>query len=263
MKYAYFLLLLLFSGTALAQSVGVNTTIPSAAAALDIRPSTTSGVGKGVAFPNVALQSATDGGTIISPPPGLMVYNTTATPTTPPPTVPTLSPGLYFNNGTAAAPIWVPFNKQVQNIHAFDTGGRTGVSSSTLMQQPGCTITVIVPTGQTVDVKVDAIVGGATNITGNGAYSTLIAAINYDTGIRPPGGASSIGLNGTDDGFNFTNDVATVSITSWFSLTAGTHTISLLTARGVSNPSNNTLIIGGNPATSSIAGQIHATVYYR
>ena len=255
MKKAYFLLLFaLFSAPVLAQSVGINTPNPSAAAALDVQAS---GTAKGVAFPNIALNGVTDKTTVVSPPPGLMVYNTTTT-------LPG-GAGLYFNNGTAAAPAWVAFTKSVQNYHAFDTGGRT-TTSATLTQQPGCLVSFVVPAGQTVDVKVDATVGATSSSFGNGTYSTLIAAIYYDistTNARVTGGGSLTGLNGTGNGSTVTNDVSSTTVTSWITFTGGTHSLALYTARGTSDSNNNVLTIGGSAATSFLAGQIHATVYYR
>jgi hypothetical protein len=77
-------------------NVGINTSSPNDAAALDIRSAT--GVNQGVLFPSVTLASVSDGTTIPSPPTGLIVWNSGSG---------GLSPaGFYYNSGTSGSPSW-------------------------------------------------------------------------------------------------------------------------------------------------------------
>ena len=77
-------------------NIGVGTSTPDTSAIADFNSSN-----KGVLLPRIGLQSATDGATIPGPAKGLIVYNTnTALPS---------GGGLYVNNGTPTAPLWVAF----------------------------------------------------------------------------------------------------------------------------------------------------------
>lgn len=58
---------------------------------------------KGLLIPRVALQSTTDGATILLPERSLLVYNTATTGTAPTNVI----PGYYYNEGTTLAPQWV------------------------------------------------------------------------------------------------------------------------------------------------------------
>lgn len=75
-----------------AGNVGIGTTSPNSSAALDI-----SRTDKGFLPPRVALASRTDASTITTPATGLMVYHTGTS---------TLESGIYYNSGTATAPVW-------------------------------------------------------------------------------------------------------------------------------------------------------------
>jgi hypothetical protein len=79
-------------------SVGIgSTTTPDASAQLDVNSSS-----KGFLPPRVALTATNAAGPITSPATGLLVYNTATAGTSPN----NVTPGYYFNSGTAAAPTW-------------------------------------------------------------------------------------------------------------------------------------------------------------
>ncbi|MCF0065198.1 hypothetical protein MUK70_05960 [Dyadobacter chenwenxiniae] len=73
-------------------NVGINTFHPDPSAALEVRATN-----KGVLFPKVYLQSATDNATIPLPAKGLMLFNTNSA---------FGKAGLYYNNGTPILPYW-------------------------------------------------------------------------------------------------------------------------------------------------------------
>lgn len=226
-------------------TLAIGTTSPNSSAILDVSSSS-----KGVSFPNVNLTSETDASTITSPVVGLMVYNTnTALP---------CGKGLYFNNGTAAAPIWACFTKTKREYHAYNSAGRNNVNNSTRTLQPGCTITFTVPTGQIADVNITAIIGALNQSTTSGEYSTVEAIIYCDGTFLPQGGWNRFSV--VNPGSN-TNAFNTSSFTTvWNGVTAGTHTIALYTDRYSGNSSVN---IGGNCTTDVGCGEVHATVNYR
>ena len=226
---------------AAAQSVGINT-VPASSAVLDVRATA-----KGVSFPNLSLGSVTDATTIPSPVAGLMVYNTNAA-------LP-CGAGLYFNNGTAAAPAWTCFTKSVQNLHAYDTGGRS-TASNVLTLQPGCSLTFTVPSGQAVDIKVDAFIGAIIASVSPTAYSTVDAAIFLDGNFVVRGAYGRLTLENSITAYG---QGSTTLSTLLSGVTGGTHTVALYT----SVSAGSAVTIGGNAVTMVNAGEINATVYYR
>lgn len=242
-KVIPFVITALFSIQGLkAQNVGVNGTgaAPDPSAMLDV-----AATNKGVSFPNVSLASETDAATIASPVKGLMVFNTNAA-------MP-CGAGLYFNNGTAAAPVWTCFTKTVKNLHAFDVSGRTGVNSTALTLQPGCSISIVIPTGQTADIKIDAFLGALASNSGTNAG--FDAVLYFDGTFLPRGGWSRLVLTANTFG------VATLS--SFISgVTAGTHTLELRAARS-SNVGACTLSIGGDCSLTTNCGEINAQIFYK
>jgi len=66
---------------------------PDASSMLDVKSTT-----KGMLMPQIALTGVNDASTITSPATSLLVYNTA--------TVTGLTPGFYYNTGTAIAPVW-------------------------------------------------------------------------------------------------------------------------------------------------------------
>lgn len=237
-----------FSAICFGQNVGINATgaAPNASAMLDV-----AATNKGVSFPNVNLLSETDAVTITAPLPGLMVYNTNAT-------LP-CGTGLYFNDGTAAAPVWTCFNKTVRHYHAYDATGRTGVISNVLTLQPGCTINFTIPAGQTADVKIDALLGGTNVSTTAGQYSLVDVVIYLDGTFLAQGGWDRISC--LNPGATNTNGFFTAAISTWASnVTAGAHTLQLMSSR---NAGTSAVNLGGNCATTTNCGEIHAAVFYK
>lgn len=243
-----FFSLFLLSGVLFSQNIGINSTgaLPNNSAMLDVVAAN-----KGVSFPNVALTSETDAVTIPTPMAGLMVYNTNVA-------LP-CGAGLYFNNGTPAAPIWACYSKNIREFHAFDNVGRTGVTSNILTLQPNCTINFTIPTGQLADVKIDAYLGGTNVSTGSGDYSTFDAVIYVDGAPVAQGGWSRNTIN-NPGGVN-TNGFGGSTLSTWVTgLTAGAHTVQLFGRR---NAGNSAVTLGGNCTTITNCGEIHASVHYR
>lgn len=230
------------------QNVGINSTgaAPNASAMLDV-----AATNKGVSFPNVSLVSETDATTISSPIAGLMVYNTNAS-------MP-CGTGLYFNNGTSSVPVWTCFSKTVTQYHAYDNLGRTGVASTALTLQPGCTINITIPTGQIADVKIDGVLGGTNVSTTAGQYSVFDAVVVVDGSVLAQGGwnrTSVVNPSGTN-----TNSFNVCTFSTWASgLTAGAHTVQLFSSRSYGNSA---VTLGGNCTTTTNCGEIHAVVSYR
>lgn len=243
--YFKFLIILFFAIQNIYGQVGIGTTSPNASSILDV-----SSANKGVSFPNVNLTSETDATTIASPMPGLMVYNTNAT-------LP-CGKGLYFNNGTAVAPVWSCFTKSVRQYHAYNTSARTNVTSTTLTLQPGCTMTIVIPTGQVADIKVDGVLGGVNVSTTSGQYSVFDAVIYFDGTFLPKGGwnrTSVVNPGSNTNSFNVCSLSTTIT-----NVTAGTHTIALYASRSYGNSG---VTLGGDCSTTTNCGEIHAVVTYK
>ena len=241
MYKAYLTLTAIFCCSMLhAQNVGINTSTPHASTMLDVSASN-----KGVSFPNVALTSETDATTIPSPKPGLMVYNTNAT-------LP-CGTGLYFNDGSLTTPVWTCFTKTVRNFHAFDTAGRPAVNTLSVLLQPGCSISFVVPTGQTADIKIDAVLGAIADGPA-GTRATLDAILYFDGAILPKGAWGRITINASTYG--------ALSLTSFLTnVASGSHTLELRSA--MNSTTGSTLNIGGNCSTAINCGELHAQVFYK
>jgi|GEM_PF-1154323 len=80
--------------------MAIGATAPNTSAILDVVASN-----KGIRIPNVALTNTTDAVTIASPATSLMVYNTATAGVAPN----DVTPGYYYNSGTAGAPVWTRF----------------------------------------------------------------------------------------------------------------------------------------------------------
>jgi hypothetical protein len=225
--------------------VGIGTVLPDTSSILDV-----TSTNKGVSFPNVNLVSETDAVTITSPKVGLMVYNTNTT-------LP-CGKGLYFNNGTVAAPIWSCFSKTTKQYHAYNTSGRLAVTTNTATLQPGCTINIVIPTGQTADIKIDGVLGGRNAATTASAYSTFDAIIYYDGAFLPQGGFNRTTIVNPNPGTNGFN-VCTMS-TTVLNATAGSHTIQLFSKRLAGTVA---VDLGGDCALDTNCGEIHAVVTYK
>ena len=140
-------------------SVGIGaTTTPDASAQLDVNSTS-----KGFLPPRVALTATNAAGPITSPATGLLVYNTATAGTSPN----NVSPGYYFNSGTAASPTWsavqvvtpttgvetgkIVYNKTTENAgttaQSISVGQLSfsyvgGTQSFRLTSNPGTTVTV-------------------------------------------------------------------------------------------------------------------------
>ncbi|WP_309609257.1 hypothetical protein [Flavobacterium sp.] len=230
-----------------AGNVGIGTPAPDTSALLDV-----SSTNKGVSFPNINLLSETDAATIATPKVGLMVYNTNTT-------LP-CGKGLYFNNGTAVAPVWSCFSKTTRQLHAYDTAGRVAVTSAVNTLQPGCTINFTIPSGQIADIKIDAVLGGTNTVTTAGIYNTFDTIVFVDGAFLPQGGFNRTSIVNSSAGGNAFGS-STLS-TIWSGVIAGAHTIQLFSSRsGGSGGSSVTL--GGNCTTASNCGEINAIITYR
>lgn len=86
------IILIWFSQSLFAQSVGINTNNPDPSASLEV-----AGTNKGLLIPRISLQSLTDKATIPNPATALLVYNTNAG---------LGKVGFYYNSGSANSPAW-------------------------------------------------------------------------------------------------------------------------------------------------------------
>ncbi|MCE7065887.1 hypothetical protein [Dyadobacter sp. CY326] len=111
MKALLTMIILWWSQSLFAQSVGVNTNNPDPSASLEV-----AGTNKGLLIPRISLQSLTDNATIPNPATALLIYNTNAG---------LGKAGFYYNSGTPANPTWtgvgagadltLPFSKNAFN----------------------------------------------------------------------------------------------------------------------------------------------------
>ena len=94
-KFLLTILTLLISAAAFSQSVGINSdgSTPDKSAILDI-----SSVNQGLLIPRITLTGVNDAATIATPATSLLVYNLTSGSG--------LTPGFYYNAGSAASPVW-------------------------------------------------------------------------------------------------------------------------------------------------------------
>lgn len=134
------------NGAIIEGRVGIGTSTPNSSAILDI-----SATDKGVSFPNVTLQSATDNITIPSPVRGLVVWNTGTV---------WGSAGLYVNTGSPGSPNWDRVSTAAGTV--------TGVNASAPLSSSGGTNPTISLTG-TVPVA-----NGGTGLTAIGSGQILI-----------------------------------------------------------------------------------------
>ncbi len=233
------------SQSVFAQNIGINPTgaLPNNSAMLDV-----SSTNKGVLYPNINLTSNTDAVTITSPATGLMVWNTnTAMP---------CGAGYYYNAGTPASPAWLCFKKQQQVIQLYGTASRTGVATTAQTAQPGLSTTIVVPAGQTAQISVIGDIGVRNVATTSSAYSIVDVIIFLDGTFLPVGGWNrGETLNGT-----LQNSFTVIPFSATFTVTAGTHTIDIRTARFGGNTSCD---IGGNCATDTNCGEATVFVNYQ
>jgi hypothetical protein len=162
MKKLFTFLLIGFSISTFAQlKVGTNPTVLDASAQLQI-----DATNKGVLFPRVTLQSATDATTIPTPAKSLMVYSMGGA----------LPDGLYVNFGTPAAPVWQQYLKQESNKWTLDdtydyvstAPVNITINALTISQPIGISLTVTIPPYKQAKITVD--------------YSTPVGMV-FDAGL--------------------------------------------------------------------------------
>lgn len=157
-------------------TLSIGTAAPNNSAILDITSSN-----KGVSFPNVDLQSATDGTTITSPKKGLVVYNTGAT----------LAPsGLYINTGLPASPNW-------QNLNVA-----AGSIASIAVNSP---LTSTGGSNPTLGLSVVPVALGGTGLTAIGAGQILIGTSSNTFLNTTLTSGTGISINSTSGAVTVTN----------------------------------------------------------
>ena len=169
-KFLLTILALLISAGAFSQSVGINSdgSTPDKSAILDI-----SSVNQGLLIPRVTLIGVNDAATIAAPATSLLVYNLT--------TGSGLTPGIYFNSGTSAAPVWARLTDSVAQ----------GLTPAT----KAATLAAAVPyTGATGAVNLgayDLTVNGLTVGLGTGAVASNTAIGNSSLRANTKGNSNT------------------------------------------------------------------------
>ena len=169
-KFLLTILALLISAGAFSQSVGINSdgSTPDKSAILDI-----SSVNQGLLIPRVTLIGVNDAATIAAPATSLLVYNLT--------TGSGLTPGIYFNSGTSAAPVWARLTDSVAQ----------GLTPAT----KAATLAAAVPyTGATSAVNLgayDLTVNGLTVGLGTGAVASNTAIGNSSLRANTKGNSNT------------------------------------------------------------------------
>ena len=246
MKKIITLIIVTYSFCVKAQNVGINGTgaVPNISAMLDV-----TATNKGILIPRVALVSNTDAVTIPIPATGLMVFNTTAGLA--------CGTGYYYNSGTPASPVWTCFTKQQQIFQLYGTAARLAVTSNIAAAQPGLSQTIIVPAGASVQVTVMGDIGVRNTSTSVGQYSIVDAIIYLNGTFLPQGGWNRYEtLNSSSYS---QNSFGVIPLSCTFTLAAGTHTITIRTARFGGNTS---VDIGGNCALDTNCGEFSIFVNY-
>jgi hypothetical protein len=171
------------SGNGSVGTLSIGSATPNSSAILDITASN-----KGVSFPNVDLQSATDATTIALPKKGLVVYNTGNT----------LAPaGLYINTGVPASPNWQNLNGAGGSIASI---GVTSPLTSTGGANPTLGLSVV-PVGL-----------GGTGLTAIGAGQILIGTSSNTFLNTTLTGGTGININSTSGAVTVTNTAPDVPI---------------------------------------------------
>jgi hypothetical protein len=182
MKKLFTFLLIGFSISTFAQlKVGTNPTVLDASAQLQI-----DATNKGVLFPRVTLQSATDATTIPTPAKSLMVYSMGGA----------LPDGLYVNFGTPAAPVWQQYLKQESNKWTLDdtydyvatAPVNITTNSGIISQAIGISITVIIPPYKQAKITVDYSTPIGT-VFDNGATLGYFGITFMRNGVEAPMGS--------------------------------------------------------------------------
>lgn len=164
------------SGNGSVGTFSIGSATPNSSAILDI-----TSTNKGVSFPNVDLQSATDATTIALPKKGLVVYNTGNT----------LTPaGLYINTGLPASPNWQNLSAAGGSIASI---GVTSPLTSTGGANP------------TLGLSVVPVSLGGTGLTTIGAGQLLIGTSSNTFLNTTLTGGTGININSTSGAVTVTN----------------------------------------------------------
>lgn len=140
--------------------------------------------------------------------------------------------------------------------HVYATAGRTSVSTSSLVVQPGLSQTITVPAGFTANVVINASIGTLNSAATANLYSNIDFTIFLDGSILPRGAYNRFTTTNTASGVAALN---TSAINTAISLGAGNHTLDVRTSRSGGTVAVN---IGGNAVTETNAGELTLTVYY-
>lgn len=215
------------------QGIGINPSgaAPDNSAGLDVNFTD-----RGFLPPRVALTAANAAGPITSPATGLIVYNTATAGTG----QNAVWPGLYYNAGTPAAPLWVRFDGRML-FHSSSTSAITLNTNGSVTLIPGTAITFTIPAGKIADVYIYAYSGAA--LTGGSSTSWAVAdVIIYKNGtFLPVGGWNRIKLNNRDGTTTDMNTTSLICIDR--NVTAGTYTYDL---RGNRFSGNQGVSVGGD-----------------
>ncbi len=161
-----FLSIALINMTSVVQAqTGIGTSSPDPSARIDISSSN-----KGVLLPRVALLSAADATTIVSPAPSLLIYNTNAS-------LPS-GAGVYINAGSAVAPSWLKLvtNGAVDATH-WDLDGNTLTASKGMGTKSNHDLPIL--TNNSEKMRVTA--GGQVAIGSAAPSATAVLDVNSTT----------------------------------------------------------------------------------
>jgi hypothetical protein len=171
----------LFSFFLDAQNVGINSTgaPPDNSAGLDINFTN-----RGFLPPRVALTAANAAGPITLPATGLIVYNTATSGTG----TNQVTPGLYYNHGTPASPLWLKFGGRMV-FEAKATGGLTNYASTAWAIIPGTGINFTIPAGLTASAIVTGYIGANEPNNNNTDYAVVDMAVFINGALPTVNGA--------------------------------------------------------------------------
>lgn len=230
-----------------AQNVGISASgaPPDNSAGLDVNFTD-----RGFLPPRVALTAANAAGPITSPATGLIVYNTATAGTG----TNQVTPGLYYNHGTPASPLWLKFGGRMY-FKASATGGILNYASTTFAVIPGTSISFTIPTGLTADVLIWGYAGARETSTNSNNYANVDIAVFRNGAFLPIGGFNRFTLDGQNiNAFN------TTSFCTMETLSAGSYTYDL---RGRRSGGTQAVDIGGNCSTDTNCGELVIEVIFK
>jgi hypothetical protein len=144
---------------------------------------------------------------------------------------------------------------RTQYFYVASTASRASVTSTAPTLQPGMSINLTVPAGQTARVYANATIGALNTLLTAGNFSTVDAVIFVDGAFLPAGGWN----RQTTVNHGTGNSMSVIAVQGFFTLTAGNHTVELRANR---NSGNTPVNIGGNASTDVNPGELTLTVIY-